>query len=300
MGIDTLCHVLRPDSGFLCVNLGLFRRPGAFLILPLPTAGLAAQIGLVALVFEFFFLPKGLLFLRGQFHIPECRRDVLAHKIEVDLHRLGGFDTALAVTLMDKDFLDKLIEHGVRHILSDKTGEAVIIEPEEGGLSIHRETIGVLTNSPDYRWQRTNLRNFVGVTNLPKAPRTVAGHEVREFGERLGGGSGLPGDYSSPSRFVRLAFMKEFAVPGKDELGGVSRMFRAFAPVDIPEGLAKADPNYDVYEQTLCTSVMCAESGVYYFAPAQNRRISAVRLPAQGTEMQYFDLGDGQDIDWRN
>jgi choloylglycine hydrolase len=186
------------------------------------------------------------------------------------------------------------------YILSDKTGEAVIIEPEEGGLSIHRETIGVLTNSPDYRWQRTNLRNFVGVTNLPKAPQTIAGHEIREFGERLGGGSGLPGDYSSPSRFVRLAFMKELAVPGKDELDGVSRMFRAFAPVDIPEGLAKADPNYDVYEQTLCTSVMCAESGVYYFAPAQNRRISAVRLPAQGTEVQYFDLGDGQDIDWRN
>ena len=68
----------------------------------------------------------------------------------------------------------------------------------------------------------------------------------------------------------------------------------------IPEGLAKADPDYDVYEQTLCTSVMCAESGVYYFAPAQNRCISAVRLPTQGTEIQYFHLGDGQDIDWRN
>ena len=202
------------------------------------------------------------------------------------------------ITLVDELIVDKPLP--AHYILSDKTGEAVIIEPEEGGLSIHRETIGVLTNSPDYRWQRTNLRNFVGVTNLPKAPQTIAGHEIREFGERLGGGSGLPGDYSSPSRFVRLAFLKEFAVPGKDDLDGVSRMFRAFAPVDIPEGLAKADPNYDAYEQTLCTSVMCAESGVYYFAPAQNRRISAVRLPAQGTEMQYFDLGDGQDIDWRN
>ncbi|MCI9169502.1 MAG: linear amide C-N hydrolase [Lawsonibacter sp.] len=155
------------------------------------------------------------------------------------------------LTLVDEPIQGKPLP--AHYILSDKTGEAVIIEPEEGGLSIHRKTIGVLTNSPDYRWQR-----------------------------------------------VRLAFMKEFAVPGKDELDGVSRMFRAFAPVDIPEGLAKADPNYDVYEQTLCTSVMCAESGVYYFAPAWNRRISAVRLPAQGTEMQYFDLGDGQDIDWRN
>lgn len=202
------------------------------------------------------------------------------------------------ITLVDEPIQGKPLP--AHYILSDKEGETVIIEPDEGGLSIHRSTIGVLTNSPDYRWQRTNLRNFVGVTNLPKPPRTVAGHEIREFGERLGGGSGLPGDYSSPSRFVRMAFMKEFAVPGKDEPDGVSRMFRAFALVDIPEGLAKADPEYDVYEQTLCTSVMCAESGVYYFAPAQNRRISAVRFPVKGNETQYFDLGDNQDIDWRN
>lgn len=218
------------------------------------------------------------------------------------LGRCAGVEEAVEelsyLTLVDKPIQGKPLP--AHYILSDQKGEAVIIEPDEGGLSIHRNTIGVLTNSPDYLWHRTNLRNFVGVTNLPKEPRTIAGHEIREFGERLGGGSGLPGDYSSPSRFVRLAFMKEFAVLGKDELDGVSRMFRAFAPVDIPEGLAKADPNYDVYEQTLCTSVMCAESGVYYFAPAQNRRISAVRLPVQGNEMQYFDLGDGQDIDWRN
>ena len=82
-------------------------------------------------------------------------------------------------------------------------------------------------------------------------------------------------------------------------LDGVSRMFRAFAPVDIPEGLAKADPDYEAYEQTLCTSVMCAESGVYYFAPAWNRRISAVRPPEGGAEPRAFDLGDGQDVDSR-
>lgn len=202
------------------------------------------------------------------------------------------------LTLVDEPIQGKPL--AAHYILSDRRGEAVIIEPDEGGLSIHRDTIGVLANSPDYLWHRTNLCNYVGVTNLPKAPQTVAGHEIREFGERLGGGSGLPGDYSSPSRFVRLAFMKEFAVPGKDELDGVSRMFRAFAPVDIPEGLAKAGPNHGVYQQTLCTSVMCAESGVYYFSPGWNRRISAVRLPARGNEIQYFGLGDCQDIDWRN
>ena len=158
----------------------------------------------------------------------------------------------------------------------------------------------MLANSPDYLWHRTNLRSYVGVTNRDKPPQSIAGYEIRPFGEHLGGGFGLPGDYSSPSRFVRMAFMKAFAVQGEDEVDGVSRMFRAFAPVDIPEGLAKADPDYDVYEQTLCTSVMCAESGVYYFAPAWNRRISAVRPLAEGNEIRYFGLGDRQDVDYRN
>lgn len=218
------------------------------------------------------------------------------------LSRCAGVREAVeamdAITLVDEPIQGKPLP--AHYILSDKTGETLVIEPDAGGVRIHRNTIGVLTNSPDYRWHRTNLRNFVGVTNLPKAPRTIAGHEIREFGERLGGGTGLPGDYSSPSRFVRMAFMKEYAVRGENEVDGVSRMFRAFAMVDIPEGLAKGDPDYEVYEQTLCTSVLCAESGLYYFAPAQNRRISAVRLLEVGAKVQHFPLGDTQDILYRN
>lgn len=186
------------------------------------------------------------------------------------------------------------------YILSDSGGEAVVVEPDESGLSIHRQSLGVLTNSPDYGWHRTHLRSFTGVTNRPKKPQMVAGHEIREFSERLGGGFGLPGDYSSPSRFVRLAFMKEFAVRGQAELEGVSRMFHAFALVDIPEGLVQDEAEPGAYEQTLCTSVMCAESGIYYFAPAWNRRISAVRLLREGNEMRCFELGEGQDVDYRN
>lgn len=186
------------------------------------------------------------------------------------------------------------------YILSDRTGETIVLEPDKGGLSIHRNTIGVLANSPGYLWHLTNLRNYVDVSNQPKGPRSVADYEICGFSGQQGCGFGLPGDYASPSRFVRLAFMKEFAVRGRGEVDGVSRMFRAFAPVDIPEGLAMAGPDGEEYNQTLCTSVMCAESGVYYFAPAWNRRISAVRLPEKGQETQYFTLGDSQDIDYRN
>ncbi|MCU6701754.1 linear amide C-N hydrolase [Muriventricola aceti] len=186
------------------------------------------------------------------------------------------------------------------YIFSDRSGEAAVLEPDTGGLKLHRHTIGVLTNSPDYLWHRTNLRTYVGTTNLPKPPHSIAGHEIRAFGERLGGGFGLPGDYTSPSRFVRMAFMKEFAVEGIDELDGVSRMFRAFSPVNIPEGLSRTSPDAEEYQQTLCISVMCAESGIYYFSPAQNRRISAVRLPRGTGAIRQFPLGEHQDVNYRN
>ena len=45
---------------------------------------------------------------------------------------------------------------------------------------------------------------------------------------------------------------------------------------------------------------MCAESGVYYFTPAWNRRVSAVRPVGNGGSIQYFSLGTAQDINYRN
>ncbi len=213
--------------------------------------------------------------------------------LEEAVEALSGID------LVDREQIEgkPLSTH---YLLGDKSGEAVVLEPDREGLHIHRDTIGVLTNSPGYLWHRTNLRAYVGVTNLPKGPQYIGKFELRELGERLGGGFGLPGDYSSPSRFVRLAFLKEFSVRGEDEVDGISRMFRAFAPVDIPEGLIRAASDSDAYEQTLCISVLCAESGTYYFAPSQNRRISAIRPSAKEPGIQYFPLGNHQDIDYRN
>ena len=200
------------------------------------------------------------------------------------------------LNLTDEPIFGK--EMRVHYMVSDPTGEAVILEPDEGGISVHRNSLGVMTNSPDYRWHTTHLRSYVAVDNLHKPPRELLGREFAGFGEGAGGGFGLPGDYSSPARFVRLAFMKHYAVRGKDETDGVGRMFHNFAPVDIPEGILRAGPDRPAYEQSLCTSVMCAESRTYYFATPTNRRIRAVRLERalkNGEELQ-FDLGEQQDI----
>lgn len=193
-------------------------------------------------------------------------------------------------------------EMTVHYIFSDFKGETIIVEPDADGISIHRNTIGVLTNSPDYLWHKTNLRNYTSVTNLDIPPREMINTEINGFGEGVGGSFGLPGSYSSPDRFVRMAFLKNFAVKGRDEVDGITKMFHNFASVDIPEGILKAHSGHDIYEQTLCISAMCAESRTYYFSTASNRRISAVRLEKEkiNREVKYYDLQENQDISYLN
>ena len=53
---------------------------------------------------------------------------------------------------------------------SDRSGETVIVEPDQEGLHIYRRTVGVMTNSPGYPWHRLNLLNYAGARDLEHLP----------------------------------------------------------------------------------------------------------------------------------
>ena len=52
-----------------------------------------------------------------------------------------------------------------------------------------------------------------------KVPQEIQGFTVTPFGEGSGC-LGLPGDYTPPSRFVRLAYLRNLIRKPKDELAG--------------------------------------------------------------------------------
>ena len=158
-----------------------------------------------------------------------------------------------------------------------------------------------MANAPGYEWQKTNLKNYVSISNIDPPPRTIAGEQFTAFGSGTGGSFGLPGGYSSPARFVRMAFMKEFAPKGTDEMDSVTRMFNSFGVVYIPDGILRKSADSTDSEQTLCTSVMCSESLMYYFSPYTSRRVNAVSVPdaikkAGEGNLMYIDIPAEQDV----
>ncbi len=189
-------------------------------------------------------------------------------------------------------------EMSVHYIFCDKSGDTAIIEPTNQGIDVYRNSIGVLANSPQYHWHLTNLRNYSKVDNLPSGKRKLSSIEISEFGLNQGGGFGLPGGYSSPARFVRAAFLREYAPTPKDEHEAMRQIFSILKSVDIPEGIVAGDENATHFDTTLCNTAACCESLVYYFKTHKSGRVCALRLKNLLNEKQpvRFELPAREDV----
>ena len=87
-------------------------------------------------------------------------------------------------------------------IVTDATGQSIVIEFTDGKVKIYNNPLGVLTNAPNFDWHMTNLRNYVNLSQDSIPDKKI---EKLDF-KPLGAGSGmigLPGDMTPPSRFIR-------------------------------------------------------------------------------------------------
>lgn len=176
---------------------------------------------------------------------------------------LGG------VTVVAKAVSDKLPVANLHWIVADATG-AIVVECMEDGMHVWDDDVDVLTNEPNFGWHRQNLRNYLTLTGDDPAPASWGRAELTAFGSGLGL-RGVPGDYSGPSRFVKVAFANAHYPTKSDEKDNVTRLFRTLGSVAVPEGCARmADGSY---EKTLYTSGFSAATRTYYYATYDDPQI---------------------------
>jgi choloylglycine hydrolase len=126
----------------------------------------------------------------------------------------------------------------VHAIVTDKTGESLVIEFIQGKLKIYSNPLGILTNSPTFDWHITNLQNYVNLS--PYAPTAIKSDGLVYSGTGQGSGLvGLPGDPTPPSRFVKMAMLQQTAMPVPDALSAVILSEHILNNVDVPFGLVR-------------------------------------------------------------
>ena len=169
-------------------------------------------------------------------------------------------------------FAEKLPATPLHFIVADKH-DCITVEPLKEGLKIYDNPFGVLTNNPPFDFHTVNIANFASLSSTSPENKLCPEVELPRYSRGMGA-IGLPGDYSSPSRFARATFVKNHTAHGADEMGEVNRFFHIMDTVSVPLGCVKTDEGLDVL--TVYTSCASAESGRYFYTTYEDRSIRSL------------------------
>ena len=183
------------------------------------------------------------------------------------------------INITHEQFSPAMPPASLHWIVADK-GRCIVVESTRHGLEIHENAVGVLTNEPPFASQLANLSYYMALS--PEEPENTFCPRLNLAALGRGFGAyGLPGDLTSPSRFVRAAFARGNSVCGDGEEDSVSQFFHILDFVGQPRGACAVGSGY---ESTIYSSCCNATRGIYYFTTYGCRCISAVNMYAEELE----------------
>jgi choloylglycine hydrolase len=163
----------------------------------------------------------------------------------------------------------------VHMTLHDASGASLVVEYVRGHLTMFDNSIGVLTNAPNFQWHIANLGLYLNTSVYDPKPLTVGAITISppSTGD---GAPGLPGNMSSPARFVR-AFLYSHSAPHlATSAETVNQAFHILDNFDIAPGVirtsadAKAGGGVNGIETTEWMTVADLKDRSYYFRTYDN------------------------------
>ena len=184
-------------------------------------------------------------------------------------------------------------------MIADKQ-DCFTAEPMAGGIRIHENTLGVMTNNPPFEFQVMNLNNYLNLT--PYEPESRFSDEFHPPAYSRGmGAMGLPGDFSSQSRFVRAAFVKCNSPVSENSKTNIMQFFRMLDSVAMPMGSIVLEGGK--LDRTIYSSCCDAEKGVYYYKTYENSLVHAVDMHKEdlaSDRLISYPMISTCHIEWQN
>lgn len=162
----------------------------------------------------------------------------------------------------------------------DANGNNLVLEYLDAQAKIHDHPLGVLTNEPPLEFHLENIRQY----NYLKADYA---EEIEINGAKVPSPgmssemNGLPGDWSSPSRFVRIAACVRFGIKPYSSEYGVVLCKHFLNTVDRPKGTAikrvENSPRL-FYETTLWCTIKDLSNKIFYYYSYNNSTLRKIDL----------------------
>lgn len=203
------------------------------------------------------------------------------------------------MNLVGTQFSEQLPAASLHWIIAD-ANEAITVESTKSGLHVYDNPVGVLTNNPPFEQQMFQLNNYMHLSSKQPTNSFSDNLQLNSYSRGMGA-IGMPGDLSSGSRFVRVAFTKMNSKSGERENESVSQFFHILGSVEQQRGCCEVDEGK--YEITIYTSCCNATKGIYYYTTYENNQITAVDMHKEnlkGESLVRYPLIQGQQIKMQN
>ena len=188
----------------------------------------------------------------------------------------------------------------VHFIVYDAMGGCIVVEYDKGQCNIYDNPLGIMTNSPSLPWHYTNLRQYIGFENTNPIPVKAGGFAFSPTGHG-DGMFGIPGDYTPPSRFVRLAMFENFVTRQPDASSNLNLCQHVINTFSIPFGIIvdkDANGNIISNESTQWVTFRDLTNRVFYFKTYENptlRKIDLIKLDFSGKGVTRIPMYGSQE-----
>ena len=186
------------------------------------------------------------------------------------------------INVTDEAFSDDLPATLLHWIFADKHS-AITVEPLGEGLRIYDNPVGILTNSPSFDYHLLRLSDYMNLSaHYPENALTDC--SLPHYSRGMGA-IGLPGDFSSSSRFVRAAYLIKNTVFKENE---IESLFHILDSVSVPDGCVRTKNGEPV--RTYYTVCACSDDLTYRYTTYNNRSIRSVRLDPSDDKIKRYSM----------
>ena len=171
----------------------------------------------------------------------------------------------------------------LHYAIHDASGASLVLEFIKGAKHLHDNPIGVMTNLQEFPWHLNNLRNYLTLSPSMPSSCDFNGETIKPIGTGSGW-LGIPGDWSPPSRFVRIAYLVHATPKAKTRDEAVSLARHILNTVDIPKGSILAElhgrqgDSSPLQEYTQWSVLLDLSNRVFHYHTFNDTNIRSINL----------------------
>ena len=186
----------------------------------------------------------------------------------------------------------------IHYTFHDANGKSIVVEYLKGELVITDNPATVLTNDPPFQDHLKSVGNYVNLSKVEKPPLVINGATFKAPSSGTGL-HGLPGDYLSPSRFIRALFLSSSVPSNFTNAQMDSAAWHILGSFDIPPGsvsLPASNPygggvgGYEVTEWSVVANNKNMTYSVKMFANTNIYTFDLKKVNVNAKEIKYTKL----------